>query len=308
MKRNRLAFTAATIAAILSVIAFLKSGKDSESGTDGLEQFIGTEITIPHSFCSTKKISARMIVYYDSATCATCMLKRIGEWKGVFPESVAGQAESDSGFDMLFIFEPRKADSVRYLHEIGRAELPYTVISDFNGEFRNHNPNLSGDRRLHTFLLDGNGRVVLAGNPMENVLLREAYQQYIGFLTANGGEVSEEFVREVSEYIKKRSSPENGLFVTESGIDIGDIESGEQRTVTYSVSNVSGSSVEIETLITDCDCMEASALPLVIRPGKRSIITVTFTADRHGKFFRDLFIKVKGCDELTHLTVTGNCI
>lgn len=295
-------------ASIIVAGAIVLSTPHDEKGGGGLSQFIGTEINIPEGVADNGHKSARMIVFSDTATCATCMLKRIAEWKEIFPESLTDTSKTEGRFEMLFIFEPRTEDSARYVQELERAQLPYKVFSDFNGEFRRVNPGLTDDRRLHTFLLDGQGRVVLAGNPRENIVLREVYQKYIEFLTVNNGILSNAFAEEVEEYIRQRSKPANGLFVENRSIEIGDVAYGSEQTVTFVIFNITESEIEIESLITDCDCMEASALPTIIKPGRRSIITVSFTADSRGRIFRDLFVKVRGYEQETQLTVTGNSI
>lgn len=295
-----------TVAASAFVIYRNSSGKNGE--IQNLAEFIGTVISIPQEAEPAPERNGTLVVYYDSATCSTCMLKHIDEWDGLFPELNENTGKNGSDVQILFIFEPGRDDIERFVSELSKDSLPYHIFSDFNGIFKLSNDRLIGNRNLHTFLLDRNDRVILAGSPLHNTVLRDTYGRFIDELNSNGGELSDEFRNSVVETVRNRSVPADGLFFVTDHADVGEVRYGEVVTVTFDAFNRSDSLITVQEIMTDCDCMEATVTSKSVESGERTLFNVTFTADDKGKFIRDLFIRMSGVGEDRHLTITGNCI
>lgn len=295
-----------TVAASAFVIYRNSSGKNGE--IQNLAEFIGTVISIPQEAEPAPERNGTLVVYYDSATCSTCMLKHIDEWDGLFPELNENTGKNGNDVQILFIFEPGRGDIERFVSELSKDSLPYHIFSDFNGTFKLSNNRLIGNRNLHTFLLDRNDRVILAGSPLHNTVLRDTYGRFIDELNGNGGELSDEFRNSVVETVRNRSVPADGLFFVTDHADVGEVRYGEVVTVTFDAFNRSDSLITVQEIMTDCDCMEATVTSKSVESGERTLFNVTFTADDKGKFIRDLFIRMSGVGEDRHLTITGNCI
>lgn len=127
---------------------------------------------------------AKMVVYFDSEVCATCELSRIWEWN-----EFAGIAETSEGrFQMLFVFAPRPDDLKAVKKALRMVEGQNKLIFiDERQQFAAANPAIPEEGIFHTFLLDGDNRVVLVGNPVYNETLQELYKTTIRQLLANDG-------------------------------------------------------------------------------------------------------------------------
>lgn len=55
----------------------------------------------------------------------------------------------------------------------------YPVYIDTQGVFQQNNPHLSKNKLLHTFLLDENNNVILVGNPVRNLRVKDLYDKAI---------------------------------------------------------------------------------------------------------------------------------
>lgn len=294
----RKSITLITIPVIAIVLIAVFNRKD---GNAGLNRFLGSQICFPKDTpLPSDRQSATMVVYYNYATCATCMMKRISEWT----ELLDG-IDSIHGFTPLFIFEPAADKRDEYLRELEHSALPYPVLSDFSREFHKTNMKIPSDTRYHIFLLDGNNNVVLAGNPMHNTTLWELYRMYVSELCANNGLLTEEFAGKAAKYAAERGNPANGLFFETTSIDAGIVGRDSALTVTFTAYNSTGSGIEIERILTDCDCTVASASSMLVAPHGRSIITTRMVIEDSGQFEHHIFVKTRNSGQETHLIVTG---
>ncbi len=294
----RKSITLITIPVIAIILIAVSNRKD---GNDELSRFLGSQICFPKDTpLPADGQSATMVVYYNYATCTTCMMRRISEWT----ELLDG-IDSIHGFTPLFIFEPAENKRDEYLRELEHSALPYPVLSDFDHEFHKINMKIPSDTRYHVFLLDGNNNVVLAGNPVHNTTLRELYRMYVSALCGNNGLLSEEFAGKAAKYAVERGNPANGLFFETLNIDAGAVELDSALTVTFTAYNSTESDIEIERILTDCDCTKASASSMSVAPHGRSIITTRMVIEDSGQFEHHIFVKTRNSGQETHLIVTG---
>ncbi len=289
-----------SIATILSLIT--KDGERHE-GNEQLAALIGTRFIPPAGSDIDSSGLTTMVIYFDSATCATCQLKQIWEWN-----SLLAEADTCHGFSPLFIMEPRRSDSLLYVEELGKAEILYPLVTDFNREFIRDNPLLSCAREYHVFLTDREGKIVLAGNPLHNRLLWEIYLKYIDELVCSGGYLSEEFYDEIATFISRRNHPENGLLIDCLKANIGDISTNTTATVTFSGHNISDKTIIINQILTDCECVTCTSSAFEIGPGAQCVFTVTFTPDTKGTVYHNVWINTSESEEETCLTISGRCI
>lgn len=181
---------AAVLLLNLAVTVNYLVGNPRSKESKALKSLIGRSIVLPDSINADEM--AVMVVWYDSATCATCFMNRIGEWVGLLEE-----CDSIDGFKPIFIFSPLQQDSIKYEHARMKAGLPYPVISDYKRRFTVDNPGIPAETTLHTFLLDGQRKIVLAGNPQGHQKLWELYLKYIKALTTNNGRLPDDFVESI---------------------------------------------------------------------------------------------------------------
>jgi hypothetical protein len=159
-----------------------------------LENFINTEIVIPEDLMSfykntdslLKQTNIKVITYYDSLSCTPCNISNLVEWKDIIIYMEKNQSLP------VFIFTLSKSSQAE-IYELLRnmQELEYCILTDERGSFADRNSHLPKDKRFHTFLLDKNNKVILAGNPVYNAKLWDLYKKTINKLIASGGELKE---------------------------------------------------------------------------------------------------------------------
>lgn len=293
---------AATAAIMILLTAVWKSRRTSGPIRTELENFIGTTVTLPGD-SSAHSAYATLVVYYDTATCATCLLGRIGEWNGLLAAT-----DSFRSFRPLFIFSPKRDDADNYRRELGHAALRYDVYSDYDGTFHSSNPSLPDSRTLNIFLLDAENKVVLAGNPLHNGILWDLYLDYIAELCSNGGRFSAGFAGRMAQRTSERNDPGNGLTVAVPVSELGDVSIGQEISAAFVLKNASGSGISFEHILTDCDCVTAGVSPASLEPGQSGIVTVRFTPDNEGRFEKYIFVRTDRSEEETVLTIKGRAI
>lgn len=160
-------------------------------------QLFSTEIILPDTSSLFNKaldsinlnIPAKMVVYFDAETCASCALSRIWEWDEV---SHITQA-SNGKYQTLFIFTPKQKDlsAVKRVFQGMHMESKLVYIDD-RQDFITNNPTIPEDAMFHTFLLDRKNKIVLVGNPVHNEKLWELYKNTIDQLIKNEGVLNRE--------------------------------------------------------------------------------------------------------------------
>lgn len=162
-----------------------------------IKQFISTEITIPTDMnivingvdsvteapILINNSIAKMIIFYDSTLCSPCKISYIKEWDEFIVISKALQGQ----FEPIFIFSPAENKLNELQISLKVNKLDYPIFIDSKGLFQSQNPRLPFDKKLHTFLVDKNNRVVLVGDPSYNRDLWALYKTTINELVNNDG-------------------------------------------------------------------------------------------------------------------------
>ena len=148
-----------------------------------MEEFVGKELFLPEDLrlCAdsvdNSEIHNKLIVWFDSTECGSCRMNRLYEWND---DPVVHYAQGLKGkFDVILIFSPKKQDARSLKFTLEGYDVSFPVIIDENGDFLRLNPHLPEDKRLHSFLLDKDNKVVLVGNPLGNEKLWELYKDQI---------------------------------------------------------------------------------------------------------------------------------
>lgn len=121
----------------------------------------------PELFTSQYKI----LVYVDSTGCTPCKL-RLFDWREMIREVLKINK------NVSFLFYVNIKDYKIVEQNIKMNNFFYPIILDKKDKINQIN-HLSNNPQLHTFLLDRNNKVLLVGNPIENLKLRELYIQQI---------------------------------------------------------------------------------------------------------------------------------
>lgn len=88
-------------------------------------------------------------------------------------------------------------------------------------------------------------------------------------------------------------------------IDLGDFKIGEKQSLTYFYSN-EGRRIIVDTITTSCECVSAKIDSKEIPKGISSKISITYTADNFGTYFREVYIWERDSDKPITLELIGN--
>ena len=163
-----------------------------------VQQFIGQQITFSESLtgrmmgldtlleCLDTVRSPKLIVYYDSRNCNPCKMDELEVWRRYFQEADSLYPSVRYRIILAVNKNARRLD-----FEFRQHQFPYPVYYDLALDFEADNA-LTWEQEFHTFLLDRDNRVVLAGSPMGNPKMWELYKSTIARLGAGEGIVPEE--------------------------------------------------------------------------------------------------------------------
>ena len=139
-----------------------------------------TPDSIMNQSCETNEL--KMVVFADTTDCSQCYISHLKQWNDLLPLE---RKYPDLSF--CFVIEARK-NEVKYLSELLRdCGLYHTIYIDTAHVLLNENPHLDVPSAFHTFLLDGDNRVVLVGNPLDNPNVENLF---MGFLKSNKKRIS----------------------------------------------------------------------------------------------------------------------
>ncbi|MCL2502373.1 MAG: hypothetical protein FWE99_04505 [Bacteroidales bacterium] len=164
-----------------------------------IEQFMNRQIVLSADWDAVYKgrdtvltdfleVPIKLVVWYDSLGCGSCEVGKMHEWNKItaYADSLA------PWFSIVYLFTPSRAD----LRSVDRAvridKFDYPVFIDKDAAFIRQNPKLPKNRRLHSFLLDKNNKVVMVGNPLHNPTLWALYKTTIQKMMDNNGVLPEQ--------------------------------------------------------------------------------------------------------------------
>ena len=163
-----------------------------------VEQFLEQQIEIPLNMNTVWKgkdtvlasfldAPIKMVVWYDSLSCLSCEVGTMNAWNSIV-------AEADSfaqWFHIIYLFTPQKKDLRQLKTFLQVDKFDYPVFIDRNATFVQQNSKLPQNRLLHSFLLDKNNKVVMAGNTLRNPTMWALYKKTIQKIIDNDGVMPE---------------------------------------------------------------------------------------------------------------------
>ena len=139
---------------------------------------------------------------------------------------------------------------------------------------------------FHTFLLDGENRVAVIGNPIHNRSVRNLYMKT---LTGRDTEKSVNTIIEVPVH----------------ELDLGILAVGEEKTVSFTLRNRGDRPLIILDVVTSCGCTAATFEKEPVKPSKETAITVTYTAEEAGMFNKSITVYANTDDSPIKLRIKG---
>lgn len=115
------------------------------------------------------KTNYRYVVYIDSTQCSTCAIDGLYRWNSVI-DSVR---QNKLGLSFLFIVSPPKWQLEDVLLAAESSGLKNDIYIDSMNIFSKANHHLPRDSKYHSFVIDGDNKVVVVGNILVNKKIRE---------------------------------------------------------------------------------------------------------------------------------------
>jgi Protein of unknown function (DUF1573). len=276
---------------LLLLIVFLSSCKENEKEriTQLVTEWQGKEIILPKNPVFTQYVTDtidyripqsdyKVLVYIDSIGCTSCKLQLDG-WKE-FIASVSSVSVDSIPF--LFFFHSKDYREIRYLLKTSSFDLPISIDKEDELNKLNQFPS---DIMFQTFLLDKNNNVVVLGNPIHNLAVKELYLKQI-----TGG-----------------SSVKDGntmVDVSPAIIDLGEFNKEEKREAVFTLTNTGNSPLVIMDVATTCGCASPTFDKHPANVGEGLEVRVMVTPKDSGFFSETITVKCN-TNQYVKLTIKG---
>ncbi len=218
-----------------------------------------------------------IVNYIDSIGCIRCK-SQLPTWKNFIDEirSIFGDKIS-----VMLFMHPHKLVDAKYA--IQKDTFPYPICIDLNDELNklNHFPD---DDRFRCFLLDENNRVVLIGNPVHNPKIKDLY------------------IRTIYEKLGISTKPNASK---NAQINLGILSKNESKTVKFEIKNSDKETLQIDSIFTSCECTKAIIDKTRIPKNESAFLSVTYTPDGTGSFYREVYAKISGEDSQRVFVIEG---
>ena len=139
---------------------------------------------------------------------------------------------------------------------------------------------------FQTFLLDKDNKVVVIGNPIHNLKVRDLYLQKIAGIT-------------VSEL------PETILASNQEEYDMGTVGENETKAQQVILRNNGTEIFKLKGITTSCECTTTKQEWTEIAPGETATLTVYYKAEEPGDFYRTVTIYGNVPGESLTLSLVG---
>ena len=206
-----------------------------------------------------------ILFYVDSNSCVDCKLK-LNEWKQFKQEVDSSGGE----VQYLFFIHNKRPKYVRNILRSGNFDWP--VCLDQKNEL-DHLNQFPEDEQFHAFLLDRNFRVLVVGDPMRNLEIRNLYLKHI--LGMQPDWVKLETTAIVDDPIK----------------DVGEITGNKPVRHSFKIRNTGLSPLIVTDVATTCGCMQYEYDKKPVDSGKELIFTLIYTPKHSGFFSETVLVR-----------------
>ncbi|QTO27161.1 MULTISPECIES: DUF1573 domain-containing protein [unclassified Bacteroides] len=253
--------------AILFLVLFVTACKqENTKGTDTFtDKWQGKEILFPEKLIFTSlfkdttlldfsRARMKVLTYADTVDCMGCKLQ-LNKWKEFM--TTVNSATNDT-IPFLFFFYPKDMEEMKYL--IQSADFSYPVCTD-TGDRLNRLNHFSSDV---SFLLDENNHVIVTGNPVLDMDIRNLYLEKI-----TGKKILANSIKTTAE-------------ADQSQIDLGTLGKSDLKEVPVIIRNTGNAPLVILDVNTSCGCITVSFDKQPVRPGDETEIKLKVTPAETG--------------------------
>ena len=263
---------------LLSRLFLLTSCKENkkEEVARLVQEWQGKEIVFPKNITFTRFVTDtvdyqipqsdyKVLIYVDSTGCTSCKLQ-LPKWKELiaYTDSVTG-----NNIPFLFFFQSKDDKELRYI--LKRDNFNRPVCIDRNSELDKLN-RFPQNITFQTFLLDKKNRIVVIGNPIHNLAVKDLY------------------LKQIMGIQNKETLTVTTLEPEKTEYDLGTVLNGTTKEQTITIRNVGTNVFKLKGFTTSCDCTEATCEWKELQPGENGIISVSYKAEQPGDFLQTIDI------------------
>lgn len=263
---------------ILSIFFLVASCKENkkEEVARLVQEWQGKEINFPKNITFTRFVTDtvdyqipqsdyKVLIYVDSMGCTSCKLQ-LPKWKELiaYTDSATG-----GSIPFLFFFQSKDDKELRYI--LKRDNFNRPICLDRNNELDKLN-RFPQNITFQTFLLDKDNRVVVIGNPIHNLAVKDLY------------------LKQITGIQNKETLTVTTLEPEKTEYDLGTVLNGTTKEQTVTIRNIGANIFKLKGFTTSCDCTEATCNWQELQPGENGIITVRYKAEQPGDFLRTVDI------------------
>lgn len=254
----------------------------------------GKEIIFPDNVIFTRNVTDtvdyqisgtdfKVLVYVDSIGCTECKLQ-LGRWKALMThvDSITGET-----VPFLFFFHAKDNGEIKYL--LKRDELDIPVCIDKEDELNRLNK-FPSDITFQTFLLDKDNKVVVLGNPVHNLAVRDLYLKQI----TGKDNIANNQTKTTAE-----------VDVTE--IDLGKFPKTEKRETVFTITNTGTQPLVILETSTTCGCARAQFDKQSVKKGEMLQVNIEMSPKEEGFFNETITVKCN-IDKPIKLQIRGQAL
>lgn len=267
---------------LLLLATLLLSSSCKEDKKDKIAHLVtewqGKEIIFPKEITFTQYVTDtidyqiaasdyKVLVYVDSIGCTSCKLQ-LTKWK-----SLIAHTDSITGGKIPFLFFIHSKDykEIRYLLKRDRFDLPVCIDKDDVLNTLNQFPT---DITFQTFLLNKDNKIVVIGNPIHNLAVKELYLKQITGVETTFPKLAKTTVE-----------------VAHANINLGSFDKSETKKAIFVLKNKGNNPLVILDASTTCGC----ATPLFDKhpanQGDSLRVTVEMTPKDSGFFSETITVK-----------------
>lgn len=207
-----------------------------------------------------------IVSYIDASEAESCNL-HLFEWAKFIHEV---DSITNGRVPCILVVHPRNKHE--FVHILKHYGFRYPVYIDEKGEFNKSN-SFPSNRILHTFLVDGNNKVLFVGSPIQSIRIKKAFIDIID------GQKVLDTVNEI---------PLSDATITPEKVDLGEIQHSMSVEKKIRITNEGNEHLVIQDVQTSCGCMDVEYDKAPISKGDSSFIRIKYHATGVGNFHKTI--------------------
>jgi hypothetical protein len=227
----------------------------------------------------------KIVTYIGSGGCVKCRLQ-LPKWKDFFSytDSLTG-----GKVPFLFVFYSKNLKDLRLFLKDEHFDFPVFIDGEDQLDKLNH---FSSEIDFQTFLLDRNNKIVVAGNPIIDPIVKDLYIKNI-------------LGKEQDEMTNQNFTTAE---VEQMEYDLGTFYKSERRSGVFKVKNTGDNKLVIFAASTSCGCVEVKFDKHPVNPGESIDIEVGIIPNNIGEFDEKITVKCNTNGKKYVLHLKGNVI